>query len=87
MKAVLSGHPRDLRCCPLNRDVRLVQVHFTENKRKKMGLYGGWCPLNAGCPLNTGFTVYFILLLKYSYAMNYYTKELSDISMFTITIL
>ena len=39
VKPVLSGHPRDPRYCPLNRGVHLVQVHFTENKGRKIGLY------------------------------------------------
>ena len=39
VKPVLSGHPRDPRYCPLNRGVRLVQVHFTENRGRKFGLY------------------------------------------------
>ena len=43
VKPVLSGHPWDLRYCPLNRGVRLVQVHFTENKGRKLRLYRGWC--------------------------------------------
>ena len=39
VKPVLSGHPRDPRYCPLNRGFRLVQVRFTENKGRKIGLY------------------------------------------------
>ena len=39
VKPVLNGHPRDPLHCPLNRGVRLVQVHFTENKGRKIGLY------------------------------------------------
>ena len=31
-----------------------MQVHFTENKGRNIGLYWGWCPLSAGCPLNAG---------------------------------
>ena len=41
VKPVLSGHPWDPRFCSLNRGVRLVQVHFTENKGRKIGLYRG----------------------------------------------
>ena len=37
VKLVLSGHPRDPISCLLNRGVRLVQVHFTENKGRKIG--------------------------------------------------
>ena len=54
VKPVLSGHPRDPCYCPLYRGVRLIQVRFTENKGRKIGLYRGWCPLNAGCLLNMG---------------------------------
>ena len=64
VKPVLSGHPRDPRYSPLNTGVRLIQVRFTENKGRKIGLYRGWCPLNAGCPLNTGFTVFFSTQIK-----------------------
>ena len=39
VKPVLSGHLQDPRYCPLNRGIRLVQVHFTENKGSKIGLY------------------------------------------------
>ena len=28
---VFNGHPMDPKKCPLNRGVRLIQVHFTEN--------------------------------------------------------
>ena len=38
---------------PLNRGVRLLKVSFKVNKGNKFG----YCPLNRGCPLNTGFTV------------------------------
>ena len=31
-----------------------MQVHFTENEGRKIDLYSGWFPLNAGCPLNKG---------------------------------
>ena len=39
LKTLYGGHPRDPRYCPLNRGVRLVQVRFTENKGRKIGLY------------------------------------------------
>ena len=39
VKPVLSGHPWDPHYCLLNRGVCLVQVHFTENKGRKVGLY------------------------------------------------
>ena len=38
--------------------VRLIKVSFKVNKRNKFGDFG-YCPLNRGCPLNTGFTVLF----------------------------
>ena len=41
---------------PLNRGVRLIKVSFKVNKGNKFGDFG-YCPLNRGCPLNTGFTV------------------------------
>ena len=40
----------------LNRGVRLIKVSFKVNKRNKFGDVG-FCPLNRGCPLKTGFTV------------------------------
>ena len=40
----------------LNRGVRLIKVSFNVNKRNRFGDVG-YCPLNRGCPLNTGFTV------------------------------
>ena len=36
--------------------VRLIKVSFKVNKGNKFGDFG-YCPLNRGCPLNTGFTV------------------------------
>ena len=36
--------------------VRLITVSFKVNKGNKFGDFG-YCPLNRGCPLNTGFTV------------------------------
>ena len=45
---------------PLNRGVRLIKVSFKVNKGYKFGDFG-YCPLNRGCPLNTGFTVLLIL--------------------------
>ena len=39
VKPALSGHPRDPHYSPLSRGARLVQVHFTENKGRKIGLY------------------------------------------------
>ena len=41
---------------PLNRGVRLIKVSFKVNKGNKFWDFG-YCPLNGGCPLNTGFTV------------------------------
>ena len=41
---------------PLNRGVRFIKVSFKKNKGNKFGDFG-YCPLNRGCPLNTGFTV------------------------------
>ena len=62
VKPVLSGHSRDPRYCPRNRGVRLVQVHFTGNKRRKLFLTEASVHLIQGVllirgPLNTGFTV------------------------------
>ena len=37
--------------------VRLIRVSFKANKGNKFGDFG-YCPLNRGCPLNTGFTVF-----------------------------
>ena len=48
---VLFGCPR-----PLNRGVELIKVSFEEKKGNKFGDFG-YCPLDRGCPLNTGFTV------------------------------
>ena len=36
--------------------VHLIKVSFKVNKGDKFGDLG-YCPLNRGCPLNTGFTV------------------------------
>ena len=36
--------------------VRLIKISFKVNKGKNFGDFG-YCPLNIGCPLNTGFTV------------------------------
>ena len=36
--------------------VRLIKVSFKVNKGNTFGDFG-YCPLNRGCPLNTGFTV------------------------------
>ena len=36
--------------------VRLIKVSFRVNKGNKFGDFG-FCPLDRGCPLNTGFTV------------------------------
>ena len=36
--------------------VCLIKVSFKVNKGNKFGDFG-YCPLNRGCPLNTGFTV------------------------------
>ena len=40
--------------------VRLIKVSFKVNKGNKFGDFG-YCPLNRGCPLNTGFTVHLAL--------------------------
>ena len=37
--------------------VRLIKVSFKVNKKNKFRDFG-YCPLNRGCPLDTGFTVY-----------------------------
>ena len=42
---------------PLNRGVRLIKVSFKVNEGNKFWDFG-YCPLNRGCPLNTGFTVF-----------------------------
>ena len=39
--------------------VRLITVSFKVNKGNKFWAFG-YCPLNRGCPLNTGFTVLFV---------------------------
>ena len=39
--------------------VRLIKVSFKANKGNKFWDFG-YCPLNRGCPLNTGFTVLLI---------------------------
>ena len=41
---------------PLTRGVRLIKVSFKVNKGNKFWDFG-YCLLNRGCPLNTGFTV------------------------------
>ena len=41
---------------PLNRGVRLIKVSFKVSKGNKFWDFVN-CPLNRGCPLNTGFTV------------------------------
>ena len=50
----ISGNFRCLR--PLNRGVRLIKVSFKVKKGIKFRDFG-YCPLNGGYPLNTGFTV------------------------------
>ena len=37
--------------------VRLIKVSFKVNEGNKFWDFG-YCPLNRGCPLNTGFTVF-----------------------------
>ena len=74
VKLVLGRHPRDSRYCPLNRSARLVEVRFTENKGRKVGLYWDWCPLNAEGPLNTGSAKYrfhcnYVTLIRAKYKM------------------
>ena len=64
--------------CPslLNRGVCLIKVSFKVNKGNKFWDFG-YCPLNKGCLLNTGFTVvsslkaelWFPKLTQDSYAM------------------
>ena len=61
MKPVLSGQPRDPRYCP-HRGVRLVQVHLTENKGRKIGFTEAGVRLMQDVhliqgPLNAGLTV------------------------------
>ena len=53
-----NDHFKSLFRCPglLNRGVRLIKVLFKVNKGNRIGDFG-CCPLNRGCPLNTGFTV------------------------------
>ena len=54
---------------PLNRGVHLIKVSFKANKGNKFWDFG-YCPLNRGCPLNTGFTVFtvfFLLLIRCSF--------------------
>ena len=46
----------------LNRGVRLIKVSFKANKGNKFWDFG-YCPLNKGCPLNTGFTVFCFILI------------------------
>ena len=41
---------------PFSRGVHLIKVSFKVNKGNKFGDFG-YCPLDRGCPLNTGFTV------------------------------
>ena len=48
---------------PLNRGVRLIEVSFKVNKGNKFGDFG-YCLLNRGCPLNTGFTVILFLIRR-----------------------
>ena len=50
----------------VNGGVRLIQVSFKVNKGNKLGGFG-YCPLNTWCPLNTGFTVYMLLLIFRTY--------------------
>ena len=40
--------------------VLLIKVSFKENKGNKFGHFR-YCPLNVGCPLNTGFIVLNVL--------------------------
>ena len=62
VKPVLIGNPRDPLPCPLNRGIRLVQVHVKENKGRKLVFTEAGVCLMQGVrliwgPLNTGFTV------------------------------
>ena len=50
----------------VNGGVRLIQVSFKVNKWNKFGEFG-YCPPNTGYPLNTGFTVYMLLLIFGAY--------------------
>ena len=50
---------------PLNRGVRLIKVSFKVNKGNKFGDFS-YCPLNRGCPLNTGFTLVIVEVVVYS---------------------
>ena len=43
--------------------VRLIKVSFKVNKGNKFGDFG-YCLLNRGCPLNTGFTVILFLIRR-----------------------
>ena len=54
---------------PLNRGVRLIKVSFKVNKGNKFGDFG-YCPLNRGCSLNTGFTVeHYIAAWRYEISL------------------
>ena len=50
----------------VNGGVRFIQVSFKVNKGNKFVDFG-YCPLNRGCPLNTGFTVHMLLLIFRAY--------------------
>ena len=43
----------------------LIKVSFKVNKGNKFGDFG-YCPLNRGCPLDTDFTVFRLLVVKSS---------------------
>ena len=49
----------------LNRGVRLIKFSFKVSKGNKFGDLG-YCPLNRGCVLNTGFTVQCLLRIVFS---------------------
>ena len=58
VRLIQVGNNRNTFRCPrpLNRGVRLIKVSFKVNKGNKFWDFG-YCPLNRGCPLNTGLTV------------------------------
>ena len=47
---------RSKRCALQNQGITLIKVSFKVNNENKFWAFG-YCSLNRGCPLNTGFTV------------------------------
>ena len=78
VKPVLSGHPRDPRYCPLNRGVRLINTGWFYRKygRKKLEFAEtDVCLINAGCPLNTGFTVFAFYMMCLNMLVKFFVKD------------